>query len=70
MNGNGNGFWKNVVTLIVIGAAFLGAWFKIEATVNARVSESETRIEKRLDNVEKKLDAILLAGGLRPADFD
>jgi hypothetical protein len=69
-NGNGNGFWKNVIVLIVIGGSFLGAWFKIEATVNAKVSESETRIEKRLDKMENKLDAILLAGGLQPADFN
>ncbi len=69
-NGNGNGFWKNIIVLIVIGSAFLGAWFKIEATVNTKVSESETRIERRLDKMELKLDAIMLAGGLQPADFN
>ena len=57
-NGNGNGFWKNIIALFIIGGAFLGAWFKIEATVSAKVSESETRIERRLDKIDTKLDGI------------
>jgi hypothetical protein len=57
-NSNGNGFWKNIIALAIIGSAFLGAWFKIEATVNAKVSESEGRIEKRLDKIDTKLNDI------------